>query len=188
MRCVLFLFLVIVSGCSAPLYGNFCGPGHPADDGVFNDPNAITSAVDWLDRICFQHDVCYLDKGYADCSCDQTMLSEIYREMRSDWNTFPPEMEVSQRDIAKISATLFVSYFETTVCVPRDLQGLISGNNAAKLYLQHFYGWSSNPVGYEQAVHNLRNQLKWSKPRPRVRRNCSTWDSFNTACESNSAW
>lgn len=53
------------------LYGNWCGPNHPKD--VDNAPDPI----DILDKQCKTHDLCYVDKGNYDCSCDRVMVKEI---------------------------------------------------------------------------------------------------------------
>ncbi len=53
------------------VYGNWCGPGHPADINNASDP------IDLLDQQCKTHDLCYVDKGDLDCSCDRAMVKEI---------------------------------------------------------------------------------------------------------------
>ena len=53
------------------IYGNWCGLNHPKD--VNNAP----SPIDILDKQCKTHDLCYVDKGDYDCSCDRSMVKEI---------------------------------------------------------------------------------------------------------------
>lgn len=55
-----------------PVHGNWCGPGHGGG-----------RPVDRLDEACMQHDQCYDRKGYLDCGCDQTLVSEIDRAIAS---------------------------------------------------------------------------------------------------------
>lgn len=54
-----------------PIYGNWCGPGHPAPGAKYGNclpgstgklfPNP--PAIDWLDSCCCKHDQCYDDHG-----------------------------------------------------------------------------------------------------------------------------
>ena len=53
------------------VYGNWCGPDHPAD------VNNAAAPIDILDKQCKTHDLCYVDKGYLDCACDRKMVIEI---------------------------------------------------------------------------------------------------------------
>lgn len=53
------------------IYGNWCGPNHPADINNAPDP------VDLLDKQCQTHDLCYVEKGDFDCGCDRQMVKNI---------------------------------------------------------------------------------------------------------------
>ena len=53
------------------VYGNWCGPNHPKD--IKNAKNPI----DILDNQCKKHDLCYVEKGEFDCSCDRNMVLDI---------------------------------------------------------------------------------------------------------------
>lgn len=52
-------------------YGNWCGPNHPPDITTAPEP------IDLLDKQCQTHDLCYIDKGDFNCSCDRAMVKEI---------------------------------------------------------------------------------------------------------------
>lgn len=53
------------------IYGNWCGPNHPKDINNADNP------IDLLDSQCKTHDLCYVDKGEYDCSCDRAMVLDI---------------------------------------------------------------------------------------------------------------
>ena len=60
-----------VLGGGVPLYGNWCGPGHPSDS-----TNALPP-IDFVDTACKNHDLCYEERGYFNCSCDLTFQEEL---------------------------------------------------------------------------------------------------------------
>ena len=53
------------------MHGNWCGPNHPKDVNNAKDP------IDILDKQCKKHDLCYVEKGEFDCSCDRDMVLDI---------------------------------------------------------------------------------------------------------------
>lgn len=53
------------------MHGNWCGPNHPKDINNAGDP------IDILDKQCKVHDLCYIEKGEYDCSCDRAMVLDI---------------------------------------------------------------------------------------------------------------
>ena len=62
-----------------PVYGNWCGPGHPA-----TLAQAMTlGPVDRLDAACRNHDLCAWRRGGFDCGCDLAFLDEL-RRLRFD--------------------------------------------------------------------------------------------------------
>jgi hypothetical protein len=48
-------------------YGEYCGIGH-SGSGV---------PIDAVDEVCCRHDKCYCERGYADCSCDRTLILDM---------------------------------------------------------------------------------------------------------------
>ncbi len=56
---------------TAPVYGNWCGPGHPADIPTAPPP------IDPLDAACQRHDYCYAARGRNTCGCDLALLQEL---------------------------------------------------------------------------------------------------------------
>lgn len=53
---------------SFPIYGNYCGPGNPLENG---------EPVDFLDAACQAHDDCYNTNGYWDCNCDEKLIADV---------------------------------------------------------------------------------------------------------------
>jgi hypothetical protein len=51
---------------SVDVYGHWCGPGHG-----FGEP------IDAVDTVCMRHDKCYDARGYFDCMCDNTLVTEL---------------------------------------------------------------------------------------------------------------
>ena len=49
------------------LYGNWCGPGNVGPD----------TPIDAVDEACCRHDQCYCERGYADCSCDRGLITDL---------------------------------------------------------------------------------------------------------------
>ncbi len=82
-----FLFLLLVSCASqnghlaVPLYGEFCGPGHPNLDHIPLDQQSAAfedlEPKDDIDRACKVHDECFAAKGYFDPDCDRSMVSTL---------------------------------------------------------------------------------------------------------------
>lgn len=58
---------------SLKIYGNWCGPNHPMRKPGAADPKV----VDYIDRACETHDLCYEKKGYFNCECDNQLLGSI---------------------------------------------------------------------------------------------------------------
>lgn len=52
-----------------PLYGNWCGPGHPA--------NGSPPPVDAFDAACMRHDLCIAGAG-PERWCDQVFVTELH--------------------------------------------------------------------------------------------------------------
>ena len=53
-----------------PIYGNWCGPAHPAK-------NTNPKPIDSTDLACKNHDFCYEQKGYLNKSCDEALVAEL---------------------------------------------------------------------------------------------------------------
>jgi|GEM_PF-6043171 len=60
-------------GFSLKIYGNWCGPNHPIRKPGATDPKV----VDYLDRACKSHDLCYEKNGYFNCVCDMKLVGDI---------------------------------------------------------------------------------------------------------------
>lgn len=58
---------------SVKIYGNWCGPNHPIRKPGAADPGV----VDYVDRACKAHDLCYEKKGYFNCECDMQLVGNI---------------------------------------------------------------------------------------------------------------
>tara|TARA_E500000318_G_scaffold30282_1_gene30049 strand:- start:2395 stop:2970 length:576 start_codon:yes stop_codon:yes gene_type:complete len=191
MKLAVLFLVVILSGCSTGIYGNFCGAGYPADDSIFDNPDAIETAVDWLDEACFRHDKCYRDKGYADCNCDKQILTEIGQQSMYfgglEWDSVPPSLGERQRQNAMLKGRVFVAYFESTVCLPRDLEGLVYGNKAAKWYLSQYFDWMENPTSYNRSLQDALNQQRWQREKIEEKR-CSAADRFYGYCDNREWW
>ncbi len=59
------------SPVTMPVYGNWCGPGHP------ENPMSAGPPIDQLDSACFRHDMCTAARGILNCGCDIGFLSEL---------------------------------------------------------------------------------------------------------------
>jgi len=53
-----------------PLYGNWCGPGHPS--------SAALPPVDAFDAACMRHDLCTAGPG-PDTLCDRAFVGELHQ-------------------------------------------------------------------------------------------------------------
>jgi hypothetical protein len=57
---------------SMPMYGNWCGPGHPS-----NPFRASLKPVDPLDAACMEHDLCIASVGAMNCGCDIRLMNRL---------------------------------------------------------------------------------------------------------------
>lgn len=73
------------------MHGNWCGPNHPKDVNNANDP------IDILDQQCKTHDLCYVDKGEFDCSCDRNMVLNIDNTQKR--NSYSPKQYLLAQNI-----------------------------------------------------------------------------------------
>lgn len=55
---------------SMPVYGNYCGMGH-------GDPTGKTPAIDAVDAVCREHDMCYESLGDFDRRCDLELIGSM---------------------------------------------------------------------------------------------------------------
>ena len=53
-----------------PIYGNWCGPGHPR-------PGETPTPINDVDRTCQAHDRCYAEHGYLDRGCDEQLIEKL---------------------------------------------------------------------------------------------------------------
>lgn len=64
----------VVPQLSIPVYGNWCGPGHPKRG---NPP-----PIDAVDASCRRHDRCYSKRGYSNCRCDRNLIGGMPAAIR----------------------------------------------------------------------------------------------------------
>lgn len=76
-----------------PLYGNWCGPNHGGGE-----------PIDYLDAQCKEHDLCYMEKGDFNCTCDQQLIAGI----RKYYSRMKPK--------EKVMAVVIVAYFTVAPC------------------------------------------------------------------------
>ncbi len=76
-----FLFLALLAlmlptagaqSMSLPVYGNWCGPGHPE-----NTAGVPLPPVDGLDAACMEHDRCTAALGDFNCRCDVGFMNRL---------------------------------------------------------------------------------------------------------------
>lgn len=84
-----------------PLYGNWCGRGHPK-------LGEAPAPVDDLDGACMQHDVCYCRKDKdLSCECDVQLIRDIENIK------FPSQADTISE---VINAKLVLTYFLVSPC------------------------------------------------------------------------
>ena len=85
IKSLIFILIINITGCASvpkhvgglPVYGNWCGPGHPKNS------SQDLPAIDELDKACKQHDLCYSEKGYLNCDCDMVFRDRLIRNFGS---------------------------------------------------------------------------------------------------------
>lgn len=86
-------------GLGLPVYGNWCGPGHGSGQ-----------PIDDVDRACMNHDQCYDQRGYLDCSCDEQLIQSIDQALGAG----------NVRSTGRIIAPLIRGWFANVQpCIPR---------------------------------------------------------------------
>lgn len=79
----IFIFFVVsmnIVGCSHPVHGNFCGPGHPDFKGTHDEQLVKLielQPVDDIDYACKRHDICVFLEYYFSKECDNFIFYEI---------------------------------------------------------------------------------------------------------------
>jgi len=53
-----------------PVYGNWCGPGHPKE-------GTNPAPINQTDEACRIHDVCYQRHGYFNTVCDKNLIQAL---------------------------------------------------------------------------------------------------------------
>jgi len=53
-----------------PIYGNWCGPGHPGG-------NNYPMPIDIIDDACRGHDLCYRQHGFFERKCDTEFVQNL---------------------------------------------------------------------------------------------------------------
>ena len=96
--------IALIMGCATmtdpdsqgafPVYGNWCGPGHPKE-GTTPDP------INSTDAACRTHAVCYARHGYLNSLCDKNLISALNGIQTTD-----PVEEIARQGI--------IAYFENS--------------------------------------------------------------------------
>lgn len=114
---------------SISIYGNWCGPEHPKDLTSLNTP---PPPVDQLDRLCMQHDYCYLKRGNFNCDCDSAFSLGVDNAIKAG----------NIQGTTAITARSFKYHFNASPC---------DGNSKNKLAptraLQSIYRGIKNRIG-----------------------------------------
>lgn len=89
---VSILYAFLLSGCATvdeklasgiPIHGNFCGPYipfiPPMPKQLIIERLESIDPIDKIDAACKKHDICYMEKGYFDRSCDKGLILDIKR-------------------------------------------------------------------------------------------------------------
>jgi hypothetical protein len=62
-----------IGSLSLPVHGNWCGLGH----GAIQWPRP---PLDQLDESCMRHDICTMQRGRFDCTCDLMFMQDLRRQ------------------------------------------------------------------------------------------------------------
>ena len=119
---VLAFIVVLFFGCSSktvspetrgefPLYGNWCGPAHPIDG-----TNPIP--IDPVDDACRKHDICYQEKGYFSCACDERLMKRLFRLKQDKWRGRYAVSGDEYKNFEKPIVSSIRAYFALTGCNP----------------------------------------------------------------------
>ncbi len=102
MRILLFLvFLVVLGGCASsptatsqgikeqgiPIHGEFCGPNIPTLKVTDKKSQLIElrriTPIDGIDEACKRHDICYVERGYFNETCDKALIDSMRSLLQS---------------------------------------------------------------------------------------------------------
>lgn len=92
---------IVPSSGGIPIHGNWCGPGHGGGP-----------AIDAVDAVCREHDLCYDREGYFDCGCNRELV-----------NAMPAAIAQTPSSAGRLAGTVIRGFFNATpcaceVCVP----------------------------------------------------------------------
>lgn len=76
-----------------PIYGRWCGPGHPADlDAKLRHGDELPEPIDEIDNACKAHDLSYVDqKPWGNSKADTELAQSMERILREDGENLTEE-------------------------------------------------------------------------------------------------
>lgn len=119
---MLLILIIFLSGCASkatnqttegkfPVYGNWCGPSHPAK-------GKSPIPIDEIDAACMRHDQCY-GVGYFSCECDDRLLKELFEIKEQKWQGRKIVSGEEYKTFEKPIASAIRSYFALSGCNPK---------------------------------------------------------------------
>lgn len=102
-----------------PVYGNWCGPGHPRN-GVNPPP------VDAVDTACRKHDNCYAQKKYFACECDNNLLIDLAKIKNDKWKGREQISGDEYFEFENATVRAIRTYFAATACAPSHATDVIA--------------------------------------------------------------
>lgn len=94
-----------------PVYGNWCGPGHPRNGG-----NPLP--IDAVDGACRKHDNCYAQKKYFACECDNDLLLDLAKIKNDKWKGRKQVSGDEYFEFENSTVRAIRAYFAATACSP----------------------------------------------------------------------
>ncbi len=134
---IIIVILILTAGCAAappssttpispttslpageegfPVYGNWCGPGHPPA-GQHPEP------VDEVDAACMRHDKCYAAKGYFSCDCDNQLMLDLMGIKERKWRGRKAVSGEEFLTFEKPIVSAIRSWFAIAACKPNSAE------------------------------------------------------------------
>lgn len=94
-----------------PVYGNWCGPGHPRN-------GSNPSPIDAIDAACRKHDNCYAQKKYFACECDNDLLVDLAKIKNDKWKGRKQVSGDEYFEFENSTVRAIRTYFAATACSP----------------------------------------------------------------------
>ena len=76
-------------------YGCYCGPGH-----------SCLVPINNIDKVCKQHDACYVKRGRANCACERKFIQ-----------TMPAAIQTTSDKKGKMIGNMAIAFFSATPCI-----------------------------------------------------------------------